>query len=165
VRAWQNGPRDVVYPVMFIDAIVVKIREGQIASRPIYVAVGMTRRWSTQVRDRGDARRFGGLSAAVGRGPATRDCPSRRSQGRSGRCWRHATGGPLPEVGQVLRHRRALGWRWFCRELSNRPRRPRRLPGPADRRLPRALSPPLLVSPGQSFSRTRCHHPRSATVP
>jgi len=39
---WQNRPLDPVYPVVFIDAIVVKIREGQVANRPIYVAVGVT---------------------------------------------------------------------------------------------------------------------------
>ena len=33
---WQNRPLDRVYPVMFIDAIHVKIREGQVANRPIY---------------------------------------------------------------------------------------------------------------------------------
>jgi transposase-like protein len=31
---WQNRPLDAVYPVIFIDAIVVKIREGQVANRP-----------------------------------------------------------------------------------------------------------------------------------
>ena len=40
--AWQNRPLDVVYPVMFIDAINVKIREGQVANRPIYVVIGVT---------------------------------------------------------------------------------------------------------------------------
>jgi transposase-like protein len=39
---WQNRPLDVVYPVLFIDAINVKIREGQVANRPIYVAIGVT---------------------------------------------------------------------------------------------------------------------------
>jgi putative transposase len=39
---WQNRPLDPVYPVVFIDAIVVKIREGQVANRPIYVAIGVT---------------------------------------------------------------------------------------------------------------------------
>jgi len=39
---WQNRPLDPVYPVIFIDAIVVKIREGQVANRPIYVAIGVT---------------------------------------------------------------------------------------------------------------------------
>jgi putative transposase len=42
MAAWQNRPLDRVYPVVFIDAIVVKIREGQVANRPIYVAVGVT---------------------------------------------------------------------------------------------------------------------------
>lgn len=39
---WQNRPLDAVYPVIFIDAIHVKIREGQVANRPIYVAIGVT---------------------------------------------------------------------------------------------------------------------------
>ena len=39
---WQNRPLDRVYPVLFIDCIFVKIREGQVANRPIYVAVGVT---------------------------------------------------------------------------------------------------------------------------
>jgi transposase-like protein len=30
-----------IYPVMLIDAIVVKIRDGQVANRPIYVAMGI----------------------------------------------------------------------------------------------------------------------------
>jgi putative transposase len=39
---WQNRPLERVYPVLFIDAINVKIREGQVANRPIYVVVGVT---------------------------------------------------------------------------------------------------------------------------
>jgi putative transposase len=39
---WQNRPLDAVYPVVFVDAIHVKIREGQVANRPIYVAIGVT---------------------------------------------------------------------------------------------------------------------------
>jgi transposase-like protein len=31
-----------VYPVMFIDALVVKIRDGQVTNRPIYVVIGVT---------------------------------------------------------------------------------------------------------------------------
>jgi putative transposase len=38
---WQNRPLDRVYPVILIDAIVVKIRDGQVANRPIYVATGV----------------------------------------------------------------------------------------------------------------------------
>jgi transposase-like protein len=40
--AWQNRPLEAVYPVVFIDAINVKIREGKVANRPIYQAVGVT---------------------------------------------------------------------------------------------------------------------------
>jgi putative transposase len=42
MTVWQNRPLDHVYPVVFIDAINVKIREGQVANRPIYVAIGVT---------------------------------------------------------------------------------------------------------------------------
>ncbi|YCK38276.1 IS256 family transposase [Actinomadura sp. ATCC 39365] len=39
---WQNRPLDPVYPVIFIDAIHVKLRDGQVANRPIYVAMAVT---------------------------------------------------------------------------------------------------------------------------
>jgi transposase-like protein len=39
---WQTRPLDRVYPVIFIDAIVVKIRDGQVANRPVYAAIGVT---------------------------------------------------------------------------------------------------------------------------
>ena len=39
---WQNRPLDAVYPVVFIDAINVKIRDGNVANRPIYTALGVT---------------------------------------------------------------------------------------------------------------------------
>lgn len=42
MAAWQNRPLDEVYAAIFIDAIVVKIRDGQVANRPIYAAIGVT---------------------------------------------------------------------------------------------------------------------------
>lgn len=39
---WQSRPLEPVYAVVFVDAIQVKIREGQVASRPIYLALGVT---------------------------------------------------------------------------------------------------------------------------
>ncbi|GJF12016.1 IS256 family transposase [Mycolicibacterium cyprinidarum] len=39
---WCNRPLESVYPVVFIDAIHVKVRDGQVANRPIYVAIGVT---------------------------------------------------------------------------------------------------------------------------
>ncbi len=42
MQAWQNRPLDEVYAAVFIDAIVVKVRDGQVANRPIYAAIGVT---------------------------------------------------------------------------------------------------------------------------
>src|SRR6201999_4482166 len=39
---WQSRPLDPVYAVVFVDAIQVKIREGQVANRPLYLALGVT---------------------------------------------------------------------------------------------------------------------------
>ena len=42
MSAWMNRPLDEVYPVIFIDAIVVKVRDGQVRNKPIYVVIGVT---------------------------------------------------------------------------------------------------------------------------
>ena len=39
---WCNRPLDGVYAAVFIDAIMVKVRDGQVANRPIYAAIGVT---------------------------------------------------------------------------------------------------------------------------
>ena len=39
---WSNRPLDRVYPVLFVDAINVKIRDGKVANRPIYVVMAVT---------------------------------------------------------------------------------------------------------------------------
>ena len=39
---WLNRPLEQVHAVVFIDAIVVKIRDGQVANRPAYCAIGVT---------------------------------------------------------------------------------------------------------------------------
>src|SRR3954454_3305171 len=39
---WCNRPLDRVYPVVFIDAIVVKVRGGQVVNRRVYVAIGVS---------------------------------------------------------------------------------------------------------------------------
>ncbi|MDH6284947.1 IS256 family transposase [Prescottella agglutinans] len=39
---WAGRPLDSVYPVLFIDAIHVKVRDGQVTNRPVYVAIGVT---------------------------------------------------------------------------------------------------------------------------
>ncbi len=42
LAGWQNRPLDRVYPVLFIDALMVKIRDGQVANRPVYSVLGVT---------------------------------------------------------------------------------------------------------------------------
>lgn len=41
MTAWQNRPLDRIYPVLLIDAIVIKVRDAQVANRPVYVVVGV----------------------------------------------------------------------------------------------------------------------------
>ena len=41
MAVWQNRPLDAVYPVLLIDAIVVKVHDAQVANRPVYVAIGV----------------------------------------------------------------------------------------------------------------------------
>jgi len=42
LAGWQSRPLDPVYPVVFIDAIHVKIRDGKVANRPVYTVVGVS---------------------------------------------------------------------------------------------------------------------------
>jgi putative transposase len=39
---WCTRPLDGVYAAVFIDAVMVKVRDGQVANRPIYAAIGVT---------------------------------------------------------------------------------------------------------------------------
>ena len=38
---WQSRPLDPVYPVIFIDALMVKIRDGVVTNRAVYLAIGI----------------------------------------------------------------------------------------------------------------------------
>src|ERR1700744_915966 len=42
MQAWATRPLNEVYAAVFIDAIVVKIRDGQVANRPVYAAIGVS---------------------------------------------------------------------------------------------------------------------------
>jgi putative transposase len=46
---WQGRPLDRVYPVVFIDALFVKIRGGVVTNRPVYVAIGVDCEGAKQV--------------------------------------------------------------------------------------------------------------------
>lgn len=70
---WQARPLDRVYPVVFIDCIYVKIREGQVANRPIYLT-----RCPAESRHRGGEENLQGPypqvraePGSVGRTPST----------------------------------------------------------------------------------------------
>ncbi|MCP4966196.1 MAG: IS256 family transposase [bacterium] len=43
VKAWQTRPLDRIYPVIFFDALFVKIRdEGTVRNKAVYLAIGIT---------------------------------------------------------------------------------------------------------------------------
>lgn len=41
LEEWRNRPLDAVYPILYIDALTIKIRDGIVANRPAYLAVGV----------------------------------------------------------------------------------------------------------------------------
>lgn len=42
LREWQHRPLDAVYPIVYIDALVIKVRtNGVVINRPAYLAVGV----------------------------------------------------------------------------------------------------------------------------
>ena len=42
VKSWQNRVLDSMYPVVFLDALMVKMRhEGRVENRAVYVAIGI----------------------------------------------------------------------------------------------------------------------------
>jgi putative transposase len=41
MQTWWQRPLEKVYAAIFIDAIMVKIRDGQVRNRPIYAAIGV----------------------------------------------------------------------------------------------------------------------------
>lgn len=42
LRAWQSRPLDAVYPIVYLDAIVIKVRaDSHVVNRPVYIAMGV----------------------------------------------------------------------------------------------------------------------------
>jgi transposase-like protein len=41
MQAWSSRPLQPVYAAVFIDAIYVKVRDGQVGNRPFYAAIGV----------------------------------------------------------------------------------------------------------------------------
>jgi transposase-like protein len=42
MHEWSSRPLDSTYVALFVDAIVVKVRDGQVANRPVYAVIGVT---------------------------------------------------------------------------------------------------------------------------
>lgn len=42
VKAWQARPLDPVYPIVYLDCIHVKVREGTVRVKAVYLAIGVT---------------------------------------------------------------------------------------------------------------------------
>jgi putative transposase len=43
VKAWQNRPLDTLYPILYLDALQVKVRDGaHVRNKAIYLAIGVT---------------------------------------------------------------------------------------------------------------------------
>jgi Transposase and inactivated derivatives len=42
MASWCSRPLDGVYAAIFIDAVMVKVRDGQVANRPVYAAIGVS---------------------------------------------------------------------------------------------------------------------------
>lgn len=49
---WSSRPLDPIYPVIFVDAIVVKVRDGQVRNTPFYVVMGVTVSGERDIRPR-----------------------------------------------------------------------------------------------------------------
>lgn len=85
---WQNRPLDRVYPVVFIDAIVVKVRDGQVRNKPFYVAVGVTTAGERDILGIWAGRRGSRSSPRSGARCIPRSASSGRTPGRSSsRSW------------------------------------------------------------------------------
>jgi putative transposase len=50
VVAWQNRPLDAVYPIVYLDALMVKVRDqGVVRNKAVYIALGVTMAGSKEV--------------------------------------------------------------------------------------------------------------------
>src|ERR1700692_2226224 len=50
VKSWQSRPLDAVYPIVYLDALVVKIRDaGHVRNRAIYGAIGVNLKGNQEV--------------------------------------------------------------------------------------------------------------------
>lgn len=52
-RAWQSRPLDAVWPVIYLDALVIKVRDqGVVQNKAAYLALGMGVSVATKIEGR-----------------------------------------------------------------------------------------------------------------
>ena len=159
VRAWQSRPLDPVYAVVFLDAIVVKVRDNQVVqNKPAYIAVGIDADgekhvlgiWLAKTAPGGRHRRGGrpvlgqrhGRPAQPGRAghpdrllrrpDRVRGRHHRGVQPHRGAALRGAPDPQRPAAGRPPRRRRRSR-RSCARSTPRRPPRPRSTPWPRSR--------------------------------
>ena len=49
VKAWQGRPLDPIYPIVYLDCIHVKVREGAVRVKAVYLAIGITMQGNKEV--------------------------------------------------------------------------------------------------------------------
>jgi putative transposase len=50
VRAWQSRPLESIYPIVYLDALMVKMRhEGRVENRAVFIGIGVTLEGSKEV--------------------------------------------------------------------------------------------------------------------
>jgi putative transposase len=121
MQAWQSRPLDEIYAAVFIDAIVVKVRDGQVANRPVYAAIGVTlagdkdvlglwagtggegaKFWMSVLTDLRNRRHQGRVLRGL-----------RRAEGAAGRGFERLAAGDRADLHRALpRHRGYADTRW-----------------------------------------------------
>ena len=78
---WASRPLEAIYAAIFIDAIAVKVRDGQVANRPFYAAIGVTSLAGSDVLGLWAGHRWGGRQVLDERAhrPAQPRCAQTRS--------------------------------------------------------------------------------------
>ncbi len=49
VKAWQSRPLDTLYPIVYLDCIHVKVRDGTVRVKAVYLAIGINRAGEKEV--------------------------------------------------------------------------------------------------------------------
>src|SRR5215204_2710324 len=81
VKVWQNRPLDALYPILYLDALQVKVRDGaHIRNKAIYLAIGVNLSGIKEVLGLWVAQTEGAkFWLQIGRASCRKECRSRWS--------------------------------------------------------------------------------------